>query len=342
MVWHRRRFYGNYNYKSDTTKRIEELCTKYDFNTYANEVFGIESKHIDSITHMREILYSTSEEMQNNPRFSQYYGVALVRLLENNISVKQKRKWGSDVLHNYVFPNFILENESYINQETKDQIIEQILKYNKNFYSKEKKVLVEMIIRFSEDNNQNLVGALREFHRILSAQRFDELIQKIPQGLDNPDVKNILSKTRLYDYLKYSEESIKDEKEKIKLTKAIAKTPTLIKRLPFKVNIEFDHLKEIAPATRFRFMQFAFKRELDQSRYGWSFGEALKTKISYSKNKNKEQNLIMPSINLEQMKELLFSVCLKKNAEFVRWIKLYELYLACLNATERVDIKEYQ
>ncbi|KKL25571.1 hypothetical protein LCGC14_2403990, partial [marine sediment metagenome] len=72
------------------------------------------------------------------------------------------------------------------------------------------------------------------------------------------------------------------------------------------------------------------------------YGERLAYRIIQVKRRLKENKLIIEEISVKDMKELLFSICLQKNDEFVKWINDYEAYLACKHSTIRVDVGKYR
>jgi len=296
---------------------LSRLTYSSNNDDFINKIFVMKSENLITNYGLSSILRCSTTKIKEDPKFSQYFGAALIDLLENNISAKEKRNWGPDKLHNEYYINLIIRSKNYLDQNIKSKITKQILKYNNNFHSKCRKTLSNIAVNFVENGDPLTTCVFEKFYRIMNYIDFNILIEKTPQKMENLCIKKTLSKTRMYDYLKFSKESVdSNEKEKIKLVKALAKTPTLIKKIPFDVNIELKHLKEIAPAMRFKFIQFAFKRELIVSKWQWTYNRL-----------PKQENLIMPKINLEEMKELLFAVCLNKNEEFTRWIKNYESYL---------------
>jgi len=304
---------------------------------FYNEVFSSTSEYIESIGRLRELIQMAPIGIIKDPNFHFCFGCVLASVLESNICIKKKSNWsgGPERLHNAEYTKFITYCTPFIDHNAKSKIIDMAIKYNKNFYSYARKSLSKISTDFLTQDDSRSIDVLREFYRIIPTKDFDILMKKVPNGFDNTEAKKILSKTKLFEYLKYDEETINNSfNEKVKLTRAVAKTPTLIKRLPFILHIGKEHIKKISPATRFKFVQFAFKYEvMTAKRHGsWMHGQRLQYKIDAAKSKVKENKLVVDHIGVEEMKELLFAICLQKNVEFVEWIKNYEKYLTKIGA----------
>ena len=306
-------------------------------------IFAPGSQHINSYERILELVQHTPEYIRVSGKFHRHLGIALVDLLKAKVTDKPEEHFGKKYYHNSAYPSIIKYCSQYIDEDAKDKIIDIAINYNKNFYSTAKKELACIVTGYVKYNDPRTLSILREFCRVITINDFDRLINKIQYGLENQGVKEILSKTKLFEYLKYDEETVNNSyNEKVKLVKAIAKTPTLIKRLPFILNIKLRHLKEIAPAMRFKFIQYAFKYEFQHTRNGRLYGKSLEYCIAQVKRRLKENKLVIEEISVKDMKELLFSICLQKNDEFVKWINDYEAYLACKHSTIRVDVGKYR
>jgi len=322
----------------DRVKRLKSLLNTPSFY---QEVFSPTSEYIENAYRIRELLSLVPNEIKSSDLFRSYMGKAVAKVVENEISSKRKRWANTEYPHGNDYVRFIRYCNYFIDDEGRSKLLDLILAHNRNFYSGPRKNLGSIASTFLKDGDSRALEVLQQFYRVLPAQTFHTLIDKIPDGLENENVKTILSKTKLFDYLKYDEQTVNNSfDEKVELTRAVAQTPTLIKRLSFTLEIDASHIKKIPPATRFKFLQFAFKHEIQHSKYGWYFGDTLKRRIQYYKNRAKEDKLIVKPMSLEEMKEILFSVCLHKSEEFRKWLTDYEIYLTSLVATQRVNVTE--
>lgn len=324
------------NFYHKHIKDIRELIGSLNFYP---TIFGSDSKYIKSIFNINLTFHAIPSNMRDTDEFRYHFGTAIVRLLENNISTKRIDYFKRQAVHNDEYPKLINRYSSNINADARSNIVDLIIRYNRNFSYSARKLLLAFAINNICIDDLRAVEIFNEFYRTLSQVQFEQLMDKISDGVNNKKVRNILSKTKLYEYLKFDEETVNNNfNKKIELTKVIAKTPTIIKRIPFDVKINIECIKHIPPATRFKFLKFAFRHETDNARYGWYYNQALKSRIDYYKKRVNEHRLIIDPIGLEEMKELLFPVCLRKNDELTKWLTEYKIYLECLKSDKRVDV----
>jgi len=209
----------------------------------------------------------------------------------------------------------------------KEGLLTSFLSNWKNFNPAGKKQLASLASEFVPSQDPRAIEILRIFLRNLKVEDISSLIQKIPQGLENPSVKQIIKHTKTLEYLTFNEQAFaNDPKERERIVKAIGKTPSLSKRLPFKMIFTLADLNSIAPAMRFDFVQYALQYEIKYARWGYT-GTNLIKRAQYRKTRMHATNLEIELITTEQMKELLFSVCLKKHAEFSTWMEFYTKYV---------------
>jgi len=333
MAWYRRRRTRKLSrYVHPKAKRISEikrLSQNIQNHTwYISTIFGDKSKYLSSMSKIYEVIYHTDESFKNSKAFAQCMAPIIMEQVDK-IKEKEKTRWGSTRLHNAGIPRLVEMGKEWLSDNQKSIVVGTALQGYKNCYSYARKDWAKLCVEFVQKDDTRTLDILRAFYRILSTEDFDILISKTTDGMDNPMVADVLSKTKLFEYLKYSEEDVQNNKKKReKFVKAIAKTPTLIKRIPFTFHMTIEDINCIAPAMRFNFLQFAFKHELMAIRYGWSnsFGQMVVNRAKVYKERAKEDKLVMPDITEEKMREILFSVCLKKHDEFSKWINNYRYY----------------
>ena len=225
--------------------------------------------------------------------------------------------------------------EQYLAQEDKNTIIDALIKNGDLFYPYSKKVVIDVIADFVQKDDQRIFSALREFLRIIETDTLEKLLKKVEGGQDNQDIQAILSKTKVLSHLKYDEKEVRADAElRRKLIKEIANTQSIAKRIPFEVEVTLDDIKAIPPAARLSFLQFAYRPEVEMAwwamRSSYWYGKYSKdidNNINGVRAKAKLDNLKMPKIDKEEIKDLLFSVSLQKNEEMNKWIEKYFNYL---------------
>ena len=325
-------------YVSSKIKRKNNICNLSNTpELYFSTIFKEESLYISTFNRIFEVIRYSSQYILTDPRFSYNIGKTIIDLFETKASVKKSRG-----AHDHKYAELINMIKPYLTCTHKSVLVSLMLQYCNNFYPQTKKEFATLTTEFIDPKDSRAFDILRVFYRNIKSEDFDILISKITDGFDNPIVQNILNRTKLFENLKYNEEDIKDPKERIKFIKTIAKTPTLVNRLKFDFHMTVDDIKNIAPAMRFNFLQYAFKHEIESSQRGWRVGRKLSQYIEKRKEHTKATKLVMPEMDIEIIKELLFAVCLKKHDEFSKWLNLYKLYRDCLKSDVKVDVGLYE
>lgn len=343
MSWSRRR--SSRLGTVERERRRLEIKILRDPNWYMRNVFGANSTFITSETGFYKILKTTPNSIKQRPFFAPMFSAALVDFIGTKIKTKEIISYGTvsyENPHNYRYTNLIYKSLAHLTADAKLQLVDLFLENHTNFTSLAKKELGALSNLFTNSGDAQIPDVLRTFYRNLKPHDFEALVEKLPDKYDNPTVKDVLSKTKLFEYLKYNSESIKDPKVKSELVKAIARTPTLTKRIGYRVEVTKENIKAIAPAMRFKFLQFAYKTEIFFSGYGYLFGETLKSRVAHEKKRRKTDCLVMPAIPPEEIEEILFSVSLQKHADFLKWTKQYRRFYDALHSNQRIDYRKYE
>lgn len=315
----------NPNSRAWRTSEIQKLCnTTHYFETV---FLAPESPFISTIARLSEVLGYTDESIRATDAFKNAFGDRLCQTFYTETAEKFKHNWGYTRLHNADYLLFIYQAKTYLLEKHKEGLLTSFLSNWKNFSPAGKKQMAGLAGEFVPAQDPRTVDILRIFLRNLKVEDITSLIQKIPQGLENPNVKQIIKHTKTLEYLTFNEQAfVNDPKERERMVKAIGKTPSLSKRLPFKMVFTLADLNSIAPAMRFDFVQYALQYEIKYARWGYT-GANLLNRAKYRKERMHATNLEIALLTTEQMKELLFSVCLKKHAEFSTWMEFYTKYV---------------
>lgn len=292
------------------------------------------SPFVLNLYRLNELIYYCDPSFLETDEFKKHFSKRACELWAMT-STKDTR-YGYARLHNKDFANMLAHAQAYLTEEAKSELVNIFVTNCKNFNPSAKKIMAGLATTFVKQEDAKALEVLSAFLRNLTAEGVGTLLKKIPNGLENPDVEKILKKTKMLGYLTFNEQDFNNNpKERERMVKAIGKTPTLIKRLPFEMKLTLDDLNNIAPAMRFDFVQFAFKYEHKYIRWGYT-GTNLISRVSWWKQKDKSDKLVMPMLTVEQMKELLFSVCLKKNTEFAAWMEFYSKYTVAIATPDKL------
>lgn len=280
----------------------------------------------------RDVLYYS--DPKSLPLISSLISTHIVKILEANTSTLTKNYWGNAAKHSMEYPRLIDLCASYITTEAKSKVLDIILKYQNNFTSNGRKSLSRSAVDFVSDEDSRAIEIFRTFYRILPKKSVDDLMTKIDGGMDHPEIKKVLKRTKRYQLYKYpEEETLNNHERRIELLKDLARTPSLIKKLEYDFHVTVDDIKEIAPAMRFKFLQFAFRKELYATKYASFYRpDSVKKDIENYRNR---QKLKMPLMSMEEIKDILFSVSISKNEEVVRWLGQYEKMLDFANGVKK-------
>jgi hypothetical protein len=323
-------------------------ASKHNAIFYFNHILFPASDYANSIAKIYDICKYTSDSLKAHPLFKLKFGLVLADFIENKTSqFKPYCVRTATTKHNGEYPELFDFCSNLIDNDSKNKIIDSLLKNHDNFNSLGKKVIASVISKQIIANDIRAITILRLFYRNIKMNDFDILINKIPDGINNPDVKNILNKTKLFKYLQFDEIKFNSDpaarKEMIRL---LAMTPTLTKRLSFNMMLSLNDLNLIAPAMRFKFIQYAFRHEARMLKfrgildYNAKQIKKIEHWIHLFKTGSKEDKLSIAFIEEEDMKKLLFAVSLNKNEAYVNWISCYCKILDYIKVKNRTNMDQ--
>lgn len=290
------------------------------------------SEYLSKISRFRETISSLPESVNGYQPFNNFISRALINLLEHSTSELRTNHWGNKVKHNSDSVYLVLKCQQFLTDDAKDKILNTFLDNNKNFQSYGRKIMSGLAADYVPNGDERAFRVLKNFYRILRKDDFTKLMSKIDGGFDNQLVQKILSKTKIYSLYYFNKDKVlSDHATKIKLLKELARTPSLVKKLDYDLKVSIKDIKEIAPAMRFGFLQFIFQNDMRSIRYTSSY----QTQYAQQriKDNREKMKLKMPNISTEEMKDILFSVCIRKNGEVNRWLTDYKKYLDILAGT---------
>jgi hypothetical protein len=241
-------------------------------------------------------------------------------------------------------PKAINKCIGFMDSDTKAKVLLEILKKQNSFYPYAKKLLAQTATELA-NSDRELINVLSSFYKVMEKETFFEIVNKIPNGIDNPEVKKVLEKTKKFHVCRYTKSEVKnDSNKRIELLKDIARTPSSAKNLNFIVTFSIKDLKSLASVMRFNFLQWYFKDRFRCTARSYDKPELVK--IRYQRQLNRSiKNTGLDKIQIEtlsesDLNEMLFSVGFKKNNEVTKFVERYKCYKKIENriAVQRSDI----
>jgi hypothetical protein len=305
----------SYN-KYHRVKRITDLSTAALFgqpssDAYFKEIFGISSQYIMDEQKIKDVIRYTNKDLRQTDEFSTQLGETVINFIEPR--VMKKTKFGS--FHSSKLIHFADYCSRWMKQSHKERLIDMFTTYYVNFYSQCKKELAELAIKFVDNNDRKrILNIVRAFKHSMHVEDFEILMAKIPDGQEDLEVREILHDMNKFECVRYKEEELKNNQDKrIKLIHAIVKRPTVAENLPFTFCPTLDDIKALPPVTRFDFLKILYAEK-------FTYPTTDKTLRLYDKIED-------PRISMDQMKDLLFAICIDKNSQCSKWIEEYEDFL---------------
>ena len=279
--------------------RIQKY-SQSDKDKYYSEIFGLSSTYITDEKRIKEVIRYTNHSIRDTQEFRDYFGKAIIAFIGGKI--KSRTRFGSCHTMKYIhLINFCINCNLLSDSIYKNAMIDIILTFYNNFYLHLKKSLAEIVTKLVELNDEERIfQILNAFKYSMSVNSFAELMTKISGGMDNPDIKKILSGINKFECIRYTEEEIKsDDNKRRQLIRSIIKRPTMAKDINFAINVAMEDIKSLPPITRFEFFKLACDELF--------------------------QILILPKdISIQEVKNLLFTACLHKNEECSNWLRNHE------------------
>lgn len=268
----------------------------------------------------------------------QIKSIDIDNMINDNI-VETMEKYGSFCYAK--IPVLLKEIQNVLRPSVKSKIVKYFILNKDLFASQYKKQMINIISEFLSSYDDR-VSFLKSFHRSIKVDTFDKIVSEVPNKIDDKNIKNILNKDKkLSAYYKFNKDDLKNDKKREALIKYIIKTPTATNNLNFKVDIELDDFKKVAPMMRFKFLEWYYSDIFNQIGAYGRFHHYYRPIDRYTLNKSKKTlNIQLEPISPDQIKQLLFSVSLKKNARTTRWFEKYKIYYRYINGTETPSRQE--
>lgn len=218
----------------------------------------------------------------------------------------------------------------YMNSETKKKFISSFGSNVKRFYSGSREGIVKTLLSLVEDEN-DLLNIVADNYRYMNGDTFDKVLDKVSNGADNPVIKNVLSKTKKFNATLYDEKKVKsDPKEKIKLLKDIARTPTSCKNVTFDIDFSFEELKKVAPVMRMNFLEW-YHKEIFWTATRWCNNPKMFIQKLPSSYQPGAKRVKLPVLNDEQLNNLLFTLTFNKTQRAIDFKNKYKGFIRLKN-----------
>ena len=234
-----------------------------------------------------------------------------------NLKPKARYKLGKEV------PIALRECTGLLDEEAKSKILSLILDKNKSFYTYAKKDLAGVAIDLSK-NDDDLASILNTFYKVLEKEEFLKIINNITDRIDNNKNKKILKKTKRFNVCRYSKAEVKNDADRrVKLLKDIARTPSSIKNMDFKIAFTLKDLENLASIQRFNLLKWYFNGKFNCAAYNYNRPNQYDSQIS---NYDSIDKISLPNFSESELVNLLFSVSLKKYDEVTLFVNRYKVF----------------
>jgi len=200
----------------------------------------------------------------------------------------------------------------YITDDIRQQIIALTITPMKNYYTPAKRKLVELVSGWIDSDKA--VEIFKLHHRVINKSTMDVLLTKIPEDKRDTKIQKILKEPAKIIETVVSED-LNDLEKRKKIIRILAKYKTLMRKIPFTVQITTNDLAQLAPKTRFKLLKNAIDnlyRCSDDCNSKWF-------KIYMSR-----QKVIIKALSDQDINTLLFSVSLVNNEEVKKWVDQYK------------------
>jgi hypothetical protein len=186
---------------------------------------------------------------------------------------------------------------------------------------------------------------IKKCHKSLLPTQMETLVNKLQDGEDNADVKEIFEKSKVLKYSMLTKEQIDSNPELRKeFIRDVAKTITVAKKAKFDVELSLEDIKALAPMMRFDFLSKVLYNEtyFSGSKYysGYSASDRL-NRIDRRRKMLKLNKIKLPTISVEDMKELVFAATIKNHEEVSKFLTGYSAYLELLKDADNNKKSNY-
>jgi hypothetical protein len=223
-------------------------------------------------------------------------------------------------------PNILKECSEYFDKDTKAKALSVIVDRHDKFYSYAKKILANTAVDFAESDKELLL-VLNTFYKVMDKDTFFNVINKIPNGINNPDIQKVMSKTKRFNVCKYTKAEVKnDDKKRAELLKDIARAPSSAKNLSFIVSFTLKDLEELAPVMRLNFLEWYFKDRFRCTARNYNRPERYRKNIDKILANTGLDKVKLPNIPENKLTTMLFAVGIKKNDQVTNFVERYKAY----------------
>lgn len=233
---------------------------------------------------------------------------------------KGRYKLGKDI------PSTIKDCIEFFDSDTKSKVLKSIIEKQDSFYSYARKLLAQTAVELA-DSDSELIEVLNTFYKVMEKDAFFNITNRIQGGVQNPGVQRVLNKTKKFNVCTYTKAEVKADKSKrIELLKDIARAPSSAKNLNFIINFTTEDLEALAPIMRFNLLQWYYRDRFRCASRNYNRPDRYKKNIARMTKNTGLDKINLPPLSETALKNMLFSVGLKKNNEVVGFVEKYNAF----------------
>jgi len=220
-----------------------------------------------------------------------------------------------------------------LTDNTKEYLVDFFVKNITNLYSYVKKTWIGLLLPWISKESDAL-EIIKKCHKSLLPTQMEILVNKLQDGEDNAEVKEIFEKSKVLKYSMVTKEQIDSNPELRKeFVRDVAKTITVAKKAKFDVELTIEDIKALAPMMRFDFLSKVLCNEIyfAGSKYYNNYSAADRlSRIDKRRKMLKLNKIKLPTISVEDMKELVFAATIKNHEQVSKFLTGYSAYLELL------------
>lgn len=327
-------YYSRKNLKTDLNSAIKSG----NIFTELKSKNGDNYKYFDKLSSAQTAIKIAGQQM-DSPIFLSFVNDSLIDrwLFERP---KQYGWWSQSS----ELPNLIELFSNKLFDKNKKKIVEFFLNNYSKFYSYIRKYWLSFIVPWITEEKDAL-EIITKCSKTLLPDQLEILTTKLSDGEENVEVKKVLEKHKVLKYSMMSETEINSNPELRKqFIKDVAKSVSIAKKAKFPVQITLDELKDLPPITRFDFLSKILTYEIYYSKSNYwrrnKTNQDIYLSIQNRKKALKYDNIKIPDLSAEEMKELVFAATIRHNESVAKFISGYEEYLKIVEDVNKTQKSE--
>ena len=240
-------------------------------------------------------------------------------LLESLQSLKSGPAGGA---YNSLIPGVLAACADVFSPEEASKVIVEVVRTLSAHDVAARQVMIKAALAIA-CRDEEYISILSASYKIISNEDFDFLIAAVTDGIDNPGIKEILSKTKLFRLRNYDKKNVSaGSSARTALIRGISKSPGRAKRMKFCFEFSVDDLNTLPPVARFKLIRWYYAPYIHAA---GSYVDDYALEVHKEKELSPaHKNISFGSIGRDDIVGLLLSIALKKNVKVSGFMRLFD------------------